>query len=112
MLDFTELSPEQRANVDIVDKVDTYRGFMRALRYVVAAHAAIGIALALIFFAQADIGTAVVVGAILLLAGFYALSRLSQALPSEIGARPRAGANEKPRTSMRRGAGRLGSAVS
>jgi hypothetical protein len=83
MLDFTELSPTQRSTVDVVDKVDTYRGFMRALRYVVAAHLAIGVALALIFFAGADIGTAVVVGAILLLVGFYALMRPSPASPRE-----------------------------
>lgn len=64
------------------DKVDTYRGFMRALRYVVAAHLAIGVALALIFFAGADIGTAAVIGVLLLVVGFAPLGRLPRGVPA------------------------------
>jgi hypothetical protein len=84
MLDFAALSPDQRSTVDVGDKVETYQGFMRALRYVVVAHLAIGIGLALIFFFDADIGTAAVVGLFLLVVGFGALMRRSSAPPRDI----------------------------
>ncbi|HVO15852.1 MAG TPA: hypothetical protein VMV26_11595 [Alphaproteobacteria bacterium] len=89
MRDFSEPAPEQRPAVDMADKRGTYRGFTRALRYVATAAAAVGIALALIFFADADIGAALVVGAILLAAGFYALTHRSGARPREVAAPPR-----------------------
>ena len=86
MLDFATLTREQRANVDIGDKVETYRGFLRAVRYVVMVRIAIAIPAAMVFFDGAPLSAAIVVGVILLALGFYALPKASKVIPKEVAA--------------------------
>lgn len=76
MPDFAKGTEEERAAVDLPDKVDTYRGFVRALSYVVMVHVALAVPVAMVLFGGTDLVLAAIIGAILLAVGFYSLLRL------------------------------------
>lgn len=76
MPDFADMPERQRPTVDMAEKVDTYRGFVRVLSYVVMVHVVLAIPAAMVFFGGADLVLAAIIGAILLAVGFLGLLRL------------------------------------
>ena len=76
MPDSIETSEEQRSAIDMAEKVDTYRGFVRALSYVVMVHVVLAIPAAMYFFGGANVMLAAIIGIVLLAVGFFGLLKL------------------------------------
>ncbi|HEX7007104.1 MAG TPA: hypothetical protein VF274_08195 [Alphaproteobacteria bacterium] len=80
---------ERRSNFDITEQVETYRGFMRVLRYVVMVHIAIGFPVGLYLAGIVGAALAVVLAVVLLVLGIFALAGGFRVAPREGGSEQR-----------------------